>query len=292
MGNTISLASPEGLIPLNYKEVYALANKEKTVKVLEQLCGLADYHSLDTLINVGVVPIESRFIDVNPQVWVKHFRTLPATFETLSPRSREACTALIRGLLHKGLRRYGSMTFTGGVMGMDRGHRQRSFQRRLALLEGLYRCPHFPRSSMVHVWHKCALNAPRDDHKLLVWLCVAGADLTKTSPRTEARDEHRIGPVYEHSEAKLGFAPVVYVSPEVYGAILSAHPIIEEGMRALVTALCAQQGPRMPRALALLIVEYIGVPGYFPWEYQRGRLAQLGRLAAASWSSFSRWLET
>ena len=175
-----TLPSSSGLMDLNWKNVYHAAKTSSTTELLRLLQDLASQHTIRALVNVGLVPLEGAFIDIDPQVWVQHVSNAVAMIEAKDRRSGSDAWQFISELLHLSLRRYASLPFEGAVLGMSPAERKLAFCRRLALFRSLLAISGFRQfageAQLQDTWDTCARSVTRDDPRFLSWLLVcAGA---------------------------------------------------------------------------------------------------------------------
>ncbi|CAE7879093.1 unnamed protein product [Symbiodinium necroappetens] len=232
-----TLPSRNGLMDLNWENVYHAAKTSSTMKLLRLLQDLSSQHTAGALVNAGLVPVEGAFIDIDPQVWVQHVSNAVAMKEAEDKHCRSDTWQFISELLHLSLRRYASLPFQGAVLGMSPAERKLSFSRRLALFRSLLAISGFRvmagEARLQDTWDTCARSVTRDDTRFLCWLLVcAGAN-------TEPDD--------------------MSAAPDV---VRTAQRVIESQQKMWAHTLCGPRGGavRLPRRIASLVIGFLGAP--------------------------------
>ncbi|CAE7442782.1 unnamed protein product [Symbiodinium natans] len=239
MGGTMTtLRSKNGLPDLNWKNVYEAATTSSTPELLSLLHGLALEHGTPSLINIGLVPVEGAFIDIDPLVWVRHVQHVAdMKADPNSGFDVRQVESFVSSLLNGALQRYASLCFVGAVLGMSKDQRQLSFSRRLALFRALLALPGFRRlagseGKLQETWDICAQSVTADDPRFLGWLlaCAGAAE-----PETGTAQ----GP-----------------------AVIAARRAIKSQQRMWTRTLCGFRGgaPQLPQRLGPLVMEYLGAP--------------------------------
>ena len=187
-----TLPSRNGLMDLNWENVYHAAKTSSTMKLLRLLQDLSSQHTVGALVNAGLVPVEGAFIDIDPQVWVQHVSNAVAMKEAEDKHSRSDAWQFISELLHLSLRRYASLPFQGAVLGMSPAERKLSFSRRLALFRSLLAISGFRimagEARLQDTWDTCARSVTRDDTRFLCWLLVCAGANTEPDDMSAAPD--------------------------------------------------------------------------------------------------------
>eukprot|EP00439_Symbiodinium_sp_Y106_P013530 s5019_g1.t4 len=221
-----TLPSSNGLMDLNWKNVYHAAKTSSTTELLRLLQDLASQHTIRALVNVGLVPLEGAFIDIDPQVWVQHVSNAVAMIEAKDRHSGSDAWQFISELLHLSLRRYASLPFEGAVLGMSPAERKLAFCRRLALFRSLLAISGFRQfageAQLQDTWDTCARSVTRDDPRFLSWLLVCAGATAE---------------------------PDMSATPEV---VCTAQRVIESQQKMWAHTLCGPRGgvTRLPRRIA------------------------------------------
>ena len=109
-----TLHSQSGLMDLNWKNLYLAAGTSSTAELLQLLRDLAKQHGVHALVNIGLVPVEGSFIDIDPQVWVRHIRNLAASAVFDSHGSSSVFVQELQLLLRLSLQRYATGLLLSG----------------------------------------------------------------------------------------------------------------------------------------------------------------------------------
>ena len=136
-----TLQSDHGRMDLNWKNVYRAAETSSTPALLQLLLDLARQHGVQALVNIGLVPVEGRFIDIDPlvfesllsirsclantdtaaqllpslaapdciQVWVRHLRQVSVLKAAETDAAAVEARQLVSQLLRLSLQRYASL---------------------------------------------------------------------------------------------------------------------------------------------------------------------------------------
>ena len=229
-----TLESKDGLVDLNWENVYRAASSSSTPALLHLLHALAKQHSLQSLVNIGLVPVGGSFIDIDPLVWVGHIRNLVNIRRLQQDALCSDGWQFVSTLLQLSLQRYGSLPFEGAVLGLSAADRGLAFSRRLELFRALLTIDGFRQLTgreleLQNTWDMCAQKVAPYDPRFLGWL-IANAGAVEPEAAT--------GP-----------------------SVIAARKAVASQQQFLVSTLCGPRSPtRLPWRIGSLVVQYVGAP--------------------------------